>query len=74
MANRVKLDDQVLENVSGGAFNFYNKDGKAMCYIDGVGTYYCSAEASSWIISQITGSESPASIVAGAVDKGLLWK
>ena len=75
MAERVQLNDTELDQVAGGAFNFYSRDGKAQCYIDGVGTFNCSDSASAWIISQITRPDvSPADIVDEAVKKGLLWK
>lgn len=76
MANRVQLNDDQLDMVTGGAFNFYaGKDGQKQVYVDGVGTFNCSDAASAWIISQITsGNNSPAAVVEEAVAQGLLWK
>ena len=75
MANRVPLNDQVLEQVSGGAFNFYSQDGKTQCYVDGLGTFYCSEAASKWIINQVSmGNTAPDTVVAEAVEKGLFWR
>lgn len=38
---RVELKDMELEDVVGGAFNFYvgRTSGKLLCYVDGIGTY-----------------------------------
>ena len=75
MANRVQLNDEMMDQVNGGAFNFYAKDGKNQCYVDGVGTFYCSDSASAWIINQVSmGNTAPAAVVAEAVEKGLFWK
>ena len=46
MANIEKLNDDALDSVSGGAFNYYtNSQGYQKCVVDGVGTFYCSADA-----------------------------
>ncbi len=76
MAARMQLNDDQLDMVTGGAFNFYaGKDGQKQVYVDGVGTFNCNDSASAWIVSQITsGNTSPESVVAEAVEKGLLWK
>ena len=76
MAERVQLNESDLDSVVGGAFNFYNRNGKTQCYVDGVGTFYCSDSASAWIIEQVTGSSklSPSDVAAAALEKGLFWK
>ncbi len=74
MGTRSKLNDQELNNVVGGAFNFYTKDNENRCYIDGVGTFLCNADASTWIISQFSTGADPATIAQQAVEKGILWK
>lgn len=43
---RVELKEERLDEVVGGAFNYYtNKAGQKKCVVDGVGTYYCSETA-----------------------------
>jgi len=75
MAQRTKLNSEELENVVGGTFNFYTKDDKNQCYVDGMGTFYCSPEASKWVIEQVkTSGAAISSVVAEAMDKGLFWK
>lgn len=51
MSNRVEMTDYEVEKVVGGAFNFYtNSAGKSKVYIDGYGSYFCTADASMWTI------------------------
>jgi len=46
MSNRIELDEERLDEVVGGAFNYYTtKKGTRKCQVDGVGTYYCTADA-----------------------------
>lgn len=46
MANRIELDEERLDEVVGGAFNYYtNSKGQRKCVVDGVGTYYVTADA-----------------------------
>jgi len=45
---RIELNEQNLEDVVGGAFNFYydpNNNGARSCYVDNVGNFTCTAEA-----------------------------
>ncbi len=43
---RIELDEERLDEVVGGAFNYYTtKKGTRKCAVDGVGTYYVSADA-----------------------------
>ena len=76
MAARMQLNDDQLDMVTGGAFNFYaGKDGQKQVYVDGVGTFNCNDSASAWIISQITSpNASEEAIVKEALEKGMLWK
>ena len=75
MANRMQLNDDQLEQVTGGAFNFYSRDGQKLVYVDGIGTFYCNDSASSWIISQMTSDNvAPDAIVEKALKEGLIWK
>lgn len=47
MADRFELDEERLDEVVGGAFNYYtNSKGQRRCYVDGLNaTYYVSADA-----------------------------
>ena len=47
MANdRIQLSEEDIENVVGGAFNFfYNDQGAYACYVDGVGRFECNSQA-----------------------------
>ena len=49
---RVELKEDNLDNVVGGAFNWYSEDdGSKFCHVDGVGTYKVTASAQSrWMI------------------------
>ncbi len=72
---RVQLNDNQLEQVSGGAFNFYKKDDQNQCYVDGMGTFNCSADASNWVLQRMATTGAPVStVIAEAVEKGLFWK
>lgn len=43
---RVELDEERLDEVVGGAFNYYtNKAGQRRCKVDDIGTYYVTADA-----------------------------
>lgn len=43
---RVELNEKQIEEVVGGAFNFYyDQQGAKGCFVDGVGNFYCNAEA-----------------------------
>lgn len=48
MGNRMELNEQDLEEVVGGAFNFYTykKTGEYLCYVDGIGTYKATSSKS----------------------------
>ena len=46
MANRIELDEERLDEVVGGAFNYYtNSKGQRRCYVDNIGTFYVTADA-----------------------------
>lgn len=43
---RIELNEQNLEDVVGGAFNFsYTDQGAQSCYVDGVGEFHCNSQA-----------------------------
>ena len=43
---RVELNEENVENVVGGAFNFYyDAQGVKSCFVDGVGDFSCTVEA-----------------------------
>ena len=71
---RQKIKDNDLDYISGGAFNFYQKDGKNLVYIDGIGTYYCDATAADWITSNIIKNKNIQSLLDQAIEKKLFWK
>lgn len=71
---REKLDEHELDTVSGGAFNFYTKDGANMVYVDGIGTYNCNDEASAWIVSEMSRGANVEDLVNQSIKKGLFWK
>ncbi|MBQ1311518.1 MAG: hypothetical protein IIY55_06685 [Blautia sp.] len=74
MGKRVAMNESELDLVSGGAFNFYSRDGQSQCYVDGVGTFNCSDTAATWIVSQMTAGVSPADIADQAMANGYFWK
>lgn len=46
MADHIKLTDQDLEQVIGGAFHYNTRpDGTMYCRVDGAGTYNCTDNA-----------------------------
>ena len=46
MAERVQLNEQDIENVVGGAFNWYtDNDGNVFCRVDGFRTYKATTSA-----------------------------
>ena len=74
MSKRVQLNEKEMEQIVGGAFNFYTKDGQQKCYVDGIGTFYCSSEAFSWVVERTAGCDDPSSVVVQeALDKKLFW-
>ena len=45
-SERIQLSEEELEDVVGGAFNFYyNDDGAYACYVDGIGRFQCNSRA-----------------------------
>ena len=74
MKNRVQLNDQELENVVGGVFNFYTKGSESLCYVEGSGTFLCSPDASAWIVQQMTSGASTEDVVAKAIESGMLHR
>ena len=72
MAKRVQLNEEQVEKVVGGAFNFYtNKKGQQRCVVDDVGTYYVTPNAMMWVIERTAGSDDSSAVVTQeALDLG----
>ena len=50
MADMVKLNDDALDSISGGAFNYYtNSAGQNKCVVDGIGTFYTTPDAFGYV-------------------------
>ena len=65
---RVQLNDAQTEDVVGGIFDFYtNKKGERKCAVEGIGTYYASADAFDWFVQYTCGDKYTAQEV---VDEG----
>lgn len=46
MADRIQLNEEQVEEVVGGNFNWWKEpDGTRMCWVNGIGTYECSVDA-----------------------------
>ena len=46
MADRIQLNEQEMDDVVGGAYNFYyDAQGAKRCDVDNVGDYRCDSEA-----------------------------
>ena len=74
MGTRMQLDENFLDLVNGGAFNFYDRDGQSACYVDGIGTFYCNDRAGAWIVEQMSKPNASISAIADeAVARGLFW-
>lgn len=46
MSDRIQLNEQEVDQIVGGAFKFYDKDGQGYCKVSDVetpGKYYCTA-------------------------------
>ena len=76
---REELMDGQLEDVVGGAFNFYtSSSGASKCYVDDLGTsYFVSATAFTWIVQRTAGAganDDPQVIVDEAIAAGYFWK
>lgn len=77
-AKKFELNDEDLDNVSGGTFNYMDTTGdgvKDTCKVDGVGTYHCNAQSKANIITLYLQNQnlSPAELVELAIAKGYLW-
>ena len=76
MKERVELKEKDLENIVGGAFNYYyNDDGSMYCHIDNGGTYDCSADAKDKISVYILTHRGCTldDVIDYALDNGLFW-
>ena len=73
---RVELNEQNLENVVGGAFNYFQRNGQTICKVDGVGAYYASPTAFGQIAAHAAADTSLTAqeVVDWAVANGYLSK
>ena len=69
---RIELDEERLDEVSGGAFNYYTtKKGTRKCQVDGLGTYYVTADAFGEVCAHAADTSLTAQqIVDWAIDNG----
>ena len=73
-----ELNEDDLDNVSGGAWNYYDTDGNGSAdtvTIDGIGTYKCNGSTKNNVIMLIVRNPglSNAEIVSLALEKGYIW-
>lgn len=76
---RVELNDQDLEDVVGGAFNwYYDPNGIRSCFVDGVGDFVCNAESrdryTALKLQHKKDRWSAQQYVDVLVSEGLLWR
>ena len=71
--NRIELNEQELESVIGGAFHYFQKNGYNLCYVDGIGTFFASANAFTQIAAHASDTSlTSQQIVDWAVEQGYL--
>lgn len=70
------IDEERLDEVVGGAFNYYtNSQGQRRCYVDNIGTYYVSADAFGAVAAYSSDtSKSAQDVVNWAVANGYFSK
>lgn len=68
---RQLINENELDNITGGSFNFYNRDGLSLVYIDGFGTYYASSDTQNLIVQKLKEGESVGNIVNDMISQGL---
>ena len=70
------IDEERLDEVVGGAFNYYtNGQGQRKCYVDDIGTYYVSADAFGAVAAYSSDtSKSAQDVVKWAVANGYFSK
>ena len=70
------IDEERLDEVVGGAFNYYtNSAGQRKCYVDDIGTYYVSADAFGAVAAYSSDtSKSAQDVVNWAVSNGYFSK
>lgn len=78
MNNRIELNNEELEGVAGGRFNYYpQNDGTYLVQVDGVaGSWHCKQSDKSTVtgvIGRNAGTMSPAEIVSLLVSQGLYY-
>lgn len=69
---RMEIDENRMDEVVGGAFNYYTNDaGQRKCYVDKVGTYYVTADAFGAVAAYSSDTtKSAADVVAWAISNG----
>ena len=73
MANIEKLTDDALDAVSGGAFNYFSRNGVNYCYVDNIGSFYAAADAFGYIAAYASDSTKTAQeVVDWAIANGYL--
>lgn len=75
MAKRIELNAEEMDQVVGGAFNYFeDSDGAYKCLVDDVGLYYAkySAKRQITILYLNNKDKSPAELVQMAIDAGEL--
>ena len=76
MSKRIQLNNDEIEKIVGGAFNFYTSaSGQPKCYIDDIGSYNCSGSAFSWFVERSAGSsDSAQTILNEGISLGYFWQ
>ena len=75
MSDRVQLNEEQMEEVVGGIFDFYKtRSGENKCRVEGYGTYHASADAFDWFVQISAGDHySAQEIVKMGLEKGYFW-
>lgn len=76
MENRYELNEDDLDQVIGGAFNYYtNPDDTMYCVVDGAGTYNCTENAKDKISAYIVTHRGCTlqEVIDYALNKGYFW-
>lgn len=69
-----EIDESYLNDVSGGGFNFYTRQGENLVYINGIGTFYYKEGTPERIIEMSMENKDINDIVNQAIANGLIWK
>ena len=69
------MNEHEVEKVVGGAFNFYTKNGQEKCYVDNLGTFFCTEGAFEWVVNRTADMTTPSTVVVEeALALGFFWK